>query len=741
MLGASSILPALRFAWSLRSLLLILVFASPVGAAEVDPLQMRARSMAEYQHDVVPLLSKRCGECHGAMLAEKKLDLSQLEPDMKASASAARWAVVLEQVRDGKMPPKEQPPLTTNDRDTIVGWIEAELKRAGKHVARREHYANGNAVEHDLLFEPSKIAKLDAPTGVRRLSAEIYAGFTGEVGKGVQGVAHPFSSVGRTTFKDMGAPPLDEPTTAALIRNALLIVEQRLTNFKVENGQLKAVGQGVPKQFLRILDDANPPTDVEVEAALKHMFDHVLRRPPSAEEVERFTALYDKNVQDAGRITGARYTLAAVLLLPEAVYRLEHGAEEVDDRGRVRLAPREIAFALAYALTDRRPDSWLLTLADKHELATDVQVAAAVQRMLEDPKLEKPRILRFFREYFQYAQAEEVFKDEKVYSEHDARVLVEDTDRLVQWILQQDKDVLLQLLTTNKSFVAYKTAADTKQKRSQELAKFEADKAKDPKKYATKKPPKVGRSIYEAYNLADFPDEQPVELSANERAGILTQPSWLVAFSKSDENHAILRGKWVRERLLGQVVPDIPITVDAQLPVAPEKTLRERMTVTHQQYCWQCHQLMNRVGYPFESYDHLGRFRTEEMVLDVEATAKNADKKGKPLGDILKGVAADASGAVELVGDQRIEGDVQGAVELMHRLAKSQRVEQVFVRHAFRYWMGRNETPGDAASLQATHKVYRDSGGSMKALIVSLLTSESFLYRVPDKSITAASDP
>ena len=208
-------------------------------------------------------------------------------------------------------------------------------------------------------------------------------------------------------------------------------------------------------------------------------------------------------------------------------------------------------------------------------------------------------------------------------------MLVEDTDRLVQYILEQDKDVLRELLTTNKSFVAYKTAADTKQKRAAELAKFEEEKRKDPKKYETKKPPKVGHSIYESYNLADFPDVQPVELSAEERAGILTQPSWLVAFSKSDENHAILRGKWIRERLLGNVVPDIPITVDAQLPVAPEKTLRERMAVTQQEYCWQCHQLMNRVGYPFETYDHLGRFRTEEPVLDVEATAKNVDDKGK----------------------------------------------------------------------------------------------------------------
>ena len=43
--------------------------------------------------------------------------------------------------------------------------------------------------------------------------------------------------------------------------------------------------------------------------------------------------------------------------------------------------------------------------------------------------------------------------------------------------------------------------------------------------------------------------------------------------------------------------------------------------------------------------------------------------------------------------------------------------------------MGRNETPGDAATLQEADRVYVRSGGSFKELVVSLLTSESFLYR------------
>jgi len=66
---------------------------------------------------------------------------------------------------------------------------------------------------------------------------------------------------------------------------------------------------------------------------------------------------------------------------------------------------------------------------------------------------------------------------------------------------------------------------------------------------------------------------------------------------------------------------------------------------------------------------------------------------------------------------------------MIDKLANSERVEQVFVRHAFRFWMGRNETLNDAPVLQAAHKSYRDNGGSMRALITSPLTSDAFRYR------------
>ncbi len=172
------------------------------------------------------------------------------------------------------------------------------------------------------------------------------------------------------------------------------------------------------------------------------------------------------------------------------------------------------------------------------------------------------------------------------------------------------------------------------------------------------------------------------------------------------DNHAIRRGRWIRERLLGGGIPDVPITVDAMLPDEPENTLRERMRVTRETYCWTCHKKMDPLGLPFEMYNHAGLYRETELDKPVDAT-----------GEII------ASGVPEL------DGKVANAIEMIQKLAESERAEQVFVRHAFRFWMGRNETLNDGPVLQEAYRAYKDSGGSMKALLVSLLTSDAFLYR------------
>lgn len=716
----------------MRKIVPLIIFLGLLQTSQADEQVLENASMSQFQESVAPLLKQFCYQCHNDQKASGELNLVKLAANMKTSGTAARWAMVDQKLNNGSMPPKSQAQLSAHQKELILGWLKQEMKRAGISIAKREQQVNGNLVPHELLFDPQQAAPFEVAPRVRRLSPEIYARFLAEVGKNVPGVTQPFTATSNQNFRDMGAPLVDEPVTAMLIRNALAIVN-RQTAYRLEAGVPKGVGF-VAKEVLACFDPRTPVSDATYETAIRWEFQMVLKRPPTVDELQRFLALMKKNVKDAGTDLGVRYTLAAVFLLPEAIFRYEVGATADLNAEKVRLSAMEIAHAINYGLTDSRPPAWLLADAASGKLATREGVQSAIQKLWDDPKVEKSRIMRFFHEYFGYQAADEVFKDPKQNNQHDARILVADTDRLIELILKEDKNVLLELLTTNRSFVGASVAEDTRKKRLEAIQKFEEEKKKNPAKFVGKEVKLPGKSIYESYNLTDFPTSQPVELPKDQRAGILTQPSWLVAMSTSDDNHAIHRGKWIRERLLGGVVPDIPITVDAQLPHAPEKTLRQRMMVTQQEYCWKCHQLMNPLGLTFEMYDHYGRYRTTEPVVDLQATAANKDKKGKPLGEIFRSVPVAAHGRIDLIsGDQptikTVSGDVDHGIALIHRLAKSEYVEQVFIRHAFRYWLARNENLGDGPSLQAAHRAYRASQGSMKALVIELLSSEAFLYR------------
>jgi hypothetical protein len=224
----------------------------------------------------------------------------------------------------------------------------------------------------------------------------------------------------------------------------------------------------------------------------------------------------------------------------------------------------------------------------------------------------------------------------------------------------------------------------------------------------------------------DYPVEQPFKV--NHRMGILTHPAWLLAHSQNTETDIVRRGRWVREKLLAGRVPDVPITVDAQIPEDHERTLRERLdSVTSKQQCWKCHRHMNPLGLAFEVFDDFGRFRREENLEAPENLIRKGN--GKTSADVFKTKPVDATGFLDGTGDAELDGEVEDAFELIEKLSKSERVRQSIIRHAFRFFLGRNEMLSDSQTLIDADRAYVESEGSFNAVIVSLLSSDSFLYR------------
>ncbi|MBC8354990.1 MAG: DUF1588 domain-containing protein [Planctomycetes bacterium] len=504
-------------------------------------------------------------------------------------------------------------------------------------------------------------------------------------------------------------------------------------------------------------------TDERLRAAVDYLFEALTFHPPSKEESDDYLAIVKQSIEKLGKKDGAVLGLSSIFLDRDALFRAELAENGKPDRhGRVTLQDWELGLAVNHSLRYIKPDEVLRDAIVEGRMRTREDAKREVQRMLADDSIRKPRILGFFRDYFDYDLGGYICKDTKALAETGVstrgtshyRAMFDataSTDRLIELILQEDKDVFKQLLTTDK-VVATKTdnvyfgrkrtkeeiassvaeakraASEAKKKEAAELeAWLKANPGKEPPKpKKQRKRDNVNHSVTEANlsgpkiyarvsrrsfgNGSMKPDRNLATAPEGQRLGILTHPSWLVSHSDAMDNHAILRGRWIRERLLGGGIPDVPITVDAMLPDEPDHTLRERMRVTKETYCWTCHKKMDPLGLPFEMYNHAGLYREKELNEPVETSGEIIDS-----------------------GDPELDGEVANAIELIQKLAASKRAEQVFVRHAFRFWMGRNETINDAPVLQDAYRAYAENGGSMKALIASLVTSDAFLYRTVDR--------
>ncbi|WP_439629363.1 DUF1588 domain-containing protein [Gemmata sp.] len=664
---------------------------------------------------VAPFLREHCVRCHNTkkQLGDVRLDDLASDP---GPTGGERWLAVAVQIRDGLMPPpKEARPDAATARK-VVAWV---ARHGGGRGPRLPNH--GNLVPHELLFGQPVAEAGGSAARVWRLSPGAYMGLVADLARGKvpAGVVQPFTVIPERGIKDFaGLYTIDEPSAEILVRNAEAIVAAQ-TIYTVKEGKVTGGGNSV-REFVTLFDPTAPPTKAQLETAIQFQYRTAVGRNAGAEEVKRLIELYERCEQRGDRPGAIRTMLQAVLLRTDALFRSELGAGS----GRRMLAPQEIAVALSLALGNRR-DSSLVTAAAKGELATKAQVANHVRRMLDDPKLSKPRVLVFFREYFEYDQALYVFKDKPRTFAHEPYWYVSDTDRLVLSILAADKDVFRELLTTDKSFVNYSTG------------KNKVTKAEEPKPGAVIPPKRDGKTgaltpipgVEYVYGVEKWDPRQPMTLPPGTRLGILMQPSWLTAWSTNFDNDPVRRGRWIRERLLGGTVPDLPIGVVAQVPNDPHRTYRDRLSVTQAAECWKCHNKMDELALPFENFDHYGRFQTTEEVVDVEATERNVDKSGKSLGLVYKQVALSTAGAIADSGDPKLDGPVKDPHELVRKLAASDRARQVFIRHVFRFYLGRNETMSDAAVLQEADRAYLQSGGSFKALLVSLLTSDSFLYR------------
>ena len=565
-----------------------------------------------------------------------------------------------------------------------------------------------------------------------------------------------------------------------------------------------------------------------VDGMIAELFEAILERLPTQRECVENAEQFNLYAEKIGRQKAIGKLIESLVLSSEFAYRDEFGQGVEDADGRRMMSPRSASYALAYALTDASPDDQLKQAVEAGRLTTRKDYEREVRRMLGrrdqwcviDENVQAANLnasvtnqpirkLRFFREFFGYPKAQDVFKDDSRFGagRHEQAVsrLIDEADMLVEHILERDEQVFEQLLTTDRFFIYHSGDNKAMKAGSEQLKKvyeyfgnldwqdwqpediaphreflltiweFQKTRGGENKALLTtlkRMMPALelhfgqgqasgmpymkmsmgfwhggnvlgrtgqqmrGEQVTSYWNIDwktwDYPSSQPAFVP--NRKGILTHPAWLIAHAQNLETDPIHRGKWVREKLLAGTIPDVPITVDAVIPPDHHKTLRQRMEIrTGDSYCWRCHQKMDPLGFAFENFDDFGRFRTEERLehpdnLLREAKRGETNEFGASL-PVYKTLPVDAGGVLEGTGDPTLDGDVENAFDLVERLARSDRVRQSIIRYAFRFFLGRNETLSDSKTLMDADKAYLENGGSFDEVIVSLLTSDSFVLR------------
>jgi len=387
------------------------------------------------------------------------------------------------------------------------------------------------------------------------------------------------------------------------------------------------------------------------------------RRPLAADEVTDLMAVY--NAHRGGEINypfdqAIRSVVAAMLTSPFFLYRAE-GANvpPVKEQGLVRFSSHELASRLSYTLWGSMPDDALFAEVDAGRLSTPEQIEAQARRMLKDPKV-KDAIADFHLQWL-YVDGlpKEPPKDPK--------------------FTAYTPQLVTAMLSETAGFANEVFASDGKLERLLTGTWTPGDPA-----------------LAKLYGTMD-----PAQ-----RAGVLTQASFLAMHANAGDTNPVRRGAVVLRRLLcNDVQPPANMDVGQPKPPAPNLTTRERFAEHAENPCASCHKLTDPIGFAFENYDPIGAWRTMEQ-----------------------GKKVDASGTLNLTG-----GDLKfsNAVELMRGLATSSEVRECVATQWLRYFARRNETAGDTASLQAAGEAFAKSSYDLRELLVALTRARAFTHRSP----------
>ncbi len=326
------------------------------------------------------------------------------------------------------------------------------------------------------------------------------------------------------------------------------------------------------------------------------------RRPVTPDETAHLTKAFNEASAIGTPEQALSVVLQALLMSPDFLYRTELGGPRTVN-AVVALTGYERASALSYFLWQSAPDEALLAAAETGTLNNAQGLESELGRVLNDARA-KPVLRNFFMVWLGI-HPEEVSKNSALFTPALQASMRTGAEHFVDELLWSASSDIKELF------------------------------------------------------VSAVPAGNP-----NERAGILTDPSFIVSHTPSDSFSPIHLGVTLRRDVLCQELPPPPPLVP-EAPQDPNLSIRQKFEMHKSNSgCASCHELIDPLGFPFEVYDVLGQYQTSD--------------RGFPV-----------NGAGTITGTD-VDGPVMGAVELSQRLSMSTTVKSCYVASVLQYLLGRS---------------------------------------------------
>lgn len=328
----------------------------------------------------------------------------------------------------------------------------------------------------------------------------------------------------------------------------------------------------------------------DLPALVDRLGTRLFRRPLREDEKAKWLALTTLAVKEGESPLGAlRYTLEGMLVSPSFLFRSSPKPVGTATNGIADIDEYSLASRLAYFLWSAPPDDKLLTLASQNALRQNL--ASEVKRMIGDYRgwaLTED----FAGQWLQLRDMEIVSPDTKRFPEfrgNIASAMKRESQGFFDHILRENRSII-DFLNADYTFV------------NDKLAKY--------------------------YGLPQVKGDkfQKVSLQGTPRGGILTHGSILTLTSTQTRTSIVKRGKYLLENILGTPPPPAP----GGVPPLDEKKVRFSKLTLREQFaehrsnasCAGCHAYLDPMGFAFENFDAIGRYRDKEKNLPIDASGQ-----------------------------------------------------------------------------------------------------------------------